>query len=156
MKFFNSLLASLSIVSLAACGSLDQNANLTDELNEASSAELAAQLAAEEELSSLGFNHDACKISMSQVTYTHQQGGSIDIGYEFFKLTQGDRVRISELSSKAVVWDSGVLPEASGSLSVAVASLKPGQYRVQGFINTKKTDQQADCGPRKRVVIRVR
>lgn len=156
MKFVNQFLVSLSIVSLAACGSIDQNANLDDSLHEVSSSDLAEQLAAEEELSSLGFNHDACKIAMSQVTYTHQQGGSIAIGYEFFKLTKGDRVRISELSSKEVVWDSGVLAQASGALSVDVASLKPGQYRIQGFINTMKTDQLADCGPRKRVVIRVR
>ena len=156
MKFFNQLLVSLSTVSLAACGSIDQNANIDDANGTLSSSELAEQKAAEEELSALGFNHDACKILMSQVTYTRQQGGSLDIGYEFFKLTGGDRVRITEISSKKVVWDSGELPAASGSLSVEVALLKPGQYRVQGFMNTKKTDQQADCGPRKRVVIRVR
>ena len=30
MKFFNQFLVSLSIVSLAACGSIDQNANIDD------------------------------------------------------------------------------------------------------------------------------
>ncbi|MEY2986688.1 MAG: hypothetical protein RJB13_209 [Pseudomonadota bacterium] len=41
MKFFNQFLVSLSIASLAACGTIDQNANIDDALETLSSSELA-------------------------------------------------------------------------------------------------------------------
>jgi len=34
--------------------------------------------------------------------------------------------------------------------------LDKGEFRIQGFLNTYKTNQEADCGPNVRVVIRVK
>ena len=82
-----------------------------------------------------------------------QCNGNID--YNFFKLSGGDRVRITRIADGKKVWGSSELSEASGVLSVPVRSLGKGEFRIQGFVNTYKTNQQADCGPKVKVVIRV-
>ena len=151
MKVFNAAPLILVIATLTACGTAQQNAN-SDELVHS---ELIEGMEAEAELSALGFNNDACTIKLSQGTYTLAQGGNVDIDYNFFKLSGGDRVRITRIADGKKVWGSSELSEASGVLSVPVRSLGKGEFRIQGFVNTYKTNQQADCGPKVKVVIRV-
>jgi len=152
MKLFN--IATLALVSaaLTACGTSQENGNFAD-LAQPETLEGEAAVA---ELQSLGFSSDACTIRLPQATYTLAQGGSISINYSFFKLSAGDRVRITRVSDGQKVWGSKELSQAAGVLSVPVSSLGKGDFRIQGFVNTYKTNQEADCGPNVRVVIRVK
>ncbi|MEN9530499.1 MAG: hypothetical protein RI932_2372 [Pseudomonadota bacterium] len=152
MKVFNLASLALVLAALTACGTAQENGNLA-EMVEPEALEGEAAVA---ELQALGFNSDACKISLSQATYTLAQSGNISINYSFFKLTGGDRVRITRISDGKKVWGSRELAQASGVLSVPVSELGKGQFRIQGFVNTYKTNQEADCGPSVRVVIRVK
>ncbi|MBM3381590.1 MAG: hypothetical protein FJY29_04020 [Betaproteobacteria bacterium] len=152
MKVFNLAPFALVLAALTACGTAYENGNMA-ELVEPNTLEGEAAVA---ELQALGFNGDACKISLSQATYTLAQGGSISINYSFFKLSAGDRVRITRISDGKKVWGSRELSAASGVLTVPVSELDKGEFRIQGFLNTYKTNQEADCGPNVRVVIRVK
>jgi hypothetical protein len=152
MKLFKAAALGLVLGALTACGSAQENGNFA-ELSEMESLEGEAAVA---ELQALGFNSDACKISLAQATYTLAQGGSISINYSFFKLTGGDRVRITRISDGKKVWGSRELSQASGVLTVPLSELGRGEFRIQGFVNTYKTNQEADCGPNVKVVIRLK
>jgi hypothetical protein len=152
MKVFNLASFVLVLTALTACGTAQENGNFV-ELSELESLEGEAAVA---ELQALGFNNDACKISLSQATYTLAQSGNISINYSFFKLSAGDRVRITRIADGKKVWGSRELSAASGVLTVPVSELGKGDFRIQGFVNTYKTNQEADCGPSVRVVIRVK
>jgi hypothetical protein len=153
MKSIALLAASLVVSTLVACGTDNQmvNENLAQENQ--SNASDAATYSSDGEL---GLSSDACKLSASQLTYTKAQGGSVSIGYSFFSLTKGDRVKLVDAASGAVAWDSGELLAASGALSISVSSLNVGSYKIQGFLNTYKTDSVADCAIGKSLVIRAR
>jgi hypothetical protein len=139
------------LATLAACGgSLD-----SDDFVDRAGWQMSEGETEGTELSAVGFNNDACQIKLTQATYTLAQGGSIDIDYRFFKLSSGDRVRITRIVDGKKVWGSKELAEASGTLSVPVSQLGKGDFRIQGFVNTYKTNQEADCGPNVKVVIRV-
>ena len=151
MKLSNVATLILVTGALTACGVAQKNTN-SDELGQP---ELIEGAQAESELSALGFSGDACSIKLSQATYTLAKGESINVNYSFFKLSGGDRVRITRISDGEKVWGSGEISNSSGVLSVPVRTLGKGEFRIQGFVNTYKTNQQADCGPNVKVVIRV-
>ncbi|MFZ9520731.1 MAG: hypothetical protein ACO3A4_09655 [Silvanigrellaceae bacterium] len=153
MKSIALLAASLVVSTLVACGTDNQSFNENLAQQDQNSATDAVASSADGEL---GLGRDACQvIAPAQLTYTKAQGGSVVIGYRFFNMTKGDRVKLVDASSGAVAWDSGELAEASGSLSISVSSLPLGSFRIHGFVNTLKTDSVADCAAGK-ILIRTR
>lgn len=152
MKVFNVAALALVVSALTACGTAEENMNV----GEISQATIADDAAGEVDSDALNFSRDACSVKLPKATYTLARGGDVSIPYSFFKLSEGDRVRIVRISDKSIVWDSNQLPKASGKLSVPVRTLGRGEYRVHGFVNSIKTDEIADCGASVKLVIRDR
>lgn len=182
--------AVLAMGLFAACSYEDnpQQPSLDSMVTENSNAESDVEILSDEEALGLKAASRPCTIDMPVLTYTKAMGGDVSFSYSFLEFSRGDRIRITKLSDNSLVWGSQALPEgnssiayapsgvqlqqtvvanatggksASGSATLPVANLAPGEYRVQGFINVIRDNrsgvvQLRDCGPGKKLIIRER
>ena len=151
MKSVLSLVSAGLFFSLVACGTDTSVLNSADVLPQETDSQISVESGEE-----LGLGKDACSLKAPQLTFTLASGGSVTLEYKFFWLTKGDRVRIKNADSGAVVYDSESLSQAAGVLSIPISSLGAGRFVAEGFINTYLAKQSplADCRVPGRIVIR--